>query len=666
MDKLQWGIIGTGGIAAAFAEGVRHSRFGQLRAAGSRSLKTANSFADQFDIPSRHGSYEDLVNDPDVQAVYIATPHPMHAEWAIRSAGAGKHILCEKPVTLNAWEAATVIEEARRNDVFFMEAFMYRCSPQTYRLVELLRENVIGEVRAIEARFSFDGGNHPTNQLLANELGGGGILDVGCYCTSFARLVAGVAQGGELAEPVEFHGAGKLHPETGVDEYAMATLKFPGDIVAQLSCAVCLNQETKASIYGTEGRMDILSPWFCQGHEGGSSSIMIHPIGREPTEVVIESDQYLYAGEADHVAEHLDQRQGTFPAMTWMDTFNNMKALDQWRSCLRFLYRSEEPENMTTPLRGTRLEPRPMTGFKYRTLPGLDHDVACLAMGTTLSSFQQSSVVWDAYVEAGGNLIDTAFVYGNTDQRLGQWIKNRGIRESIMVLAKGAHTPTCDPESLSRELEMSLDALQTTYVDIYMMHRDNPDVPVSEFMDLLNQHQHAGQCRIFGASNWTLDRFREAQDYALKTGQQGFSALSNQFSLAAMVEPPWEGCLSASDRPTRTWIEENNFPLISWSSQAQGFFVPSRAGPDHPEYEWARCWYSENNFERLRRASILAEQHGVDPTAVALAYVIQQPFPTIALICPQTALELGSSLRALEVDLSPAEMKWLNLEQDIP
>ena len=136
--KLKWGLLASGRIANAFAKGVLASQNGQLVAVGSRSQEKADEFAKQYDIPNRHGSYEALLADPEVDAVYISTPHPGHAEWAIKAAEAGKHILCEKPITMNASQAMAVIEAARQNDVFLMEAFMYRCHPQTEKLRELL------------------------------------------------------------------------------------------------------------------------------------------------------------------------------------------------------------------------------------------------------------------------------------------------------------------------------------------------------------------------------------------------------------------------------------------------------------------------------------------------------------------------------------------------
>lgn len=328
-NKLKWGIIGTGAIARQFAKGLIESKTGYLAAIGSRSETQAKKFA--ADFPAHcHNSYESLLDDPDVGAVYISTPHPMHAEWTVRAAHAGKHILCEKPLTLNHAEALAVVEAAQKNGVFLMEAFMYRCHPQTAKLVELIRSGVIGEVRIIRATFSFAAAYDLKSRLFDRELGGGGILDVGCYCTSMARLIAGAATGKNFEEPVEISGASHIGTESKVDEYAVATLKFPGDILAQLATGIRLDLENNVRIVGTAGSILVPSPWFCSG-DNGFSKIILFKHGL-PEEVVIETDRGIYAIEADHVAEHIAARQS--PAMPWADSLGNMKTLDAWRATI--------------------------------------------------------------------------------------------------------------------------------------------------------------------------------------------------------------------------------------------------------------------------------------------------------------------------------------------
>jgi predicted dehydrogenase/aryl-alcohol dehydrogenase-like predicted oxidoreductase len=663
-EKLQWGIIGAGSIAAAFAEGVQCSKRCELLAVASRSQAKSDAFGETHAIARRYGSYEALLEDADVQAVYIATPHPMHAEWAIKCAEAGKHILCEKPVTLNAFDAIAVIEAARQNDVFFMEAYMYRCTAQTRKLVQLLREKVIGDVRLIEGRFGFNGGADPEGRLLNNALGGGGILDIGGYTTSYARMIAGVALDGEFAEPIAIKATGRLHPQTGVDTFASALLTFPVGITANLQCSVDLSLPDRIAVYGTKGWLDVLTPWFAQGRTGGSSRILVHLQGEPVRTVTVRSQEALYGCEADHVARHLKKRQGQFPAMSWNDSIGNMQTQDAWRSQIGLLYESEKSVNMKKPLSGRALRKREDACIPQAAVAGLEKPVARLVMGTTISDYRASSTVWDAYVEQGGNAFDTASVYQTTDRDLGQWIENRGIRNDVVIIAKGAHTPECNPVDLRAELEVSLEHLQTDHADMYFMHRDNTDIPAAEFVDVLNELRDEGRVSVFGGSNWSFERFAEANAYAERTGKQGFLGLSNNFSLARMVDPPWADCLSVSDPTSRQWLIANKVPLFAWSSQAQGFFVPAIAGPDKPDFAFAASWYSDANFERLRRAKVLAEKRNVIPTTIALSFALQQKIDLFALFCPHNVSQLMHSLDCLSVRLSESEMRWLDLEAD--
>ena len=335
--KLNWGIIGTGTIARRFALGLAESETGKLVAVGSRSLESAKKFTSEFPADA-HGSYEALLADPQIQAVYVSTPHPLHAEWAIKAADAGKHVLCEKPLTINLAQAKTVIDAAKRNNVFLMEALMYRCHPQTIRLAELLRNKVIGDVKIIQATFSFNSDYNLRGRLLNNALAGGGILDVGCYCTSMARLIAGAAAGKPFDEPVELLGTGHVGAQSRVDEYAVASLKFPGGILAQLACGVQLDLESNVRIIGTGGTIVVPSPWV-MSRAPGFSKIIIFKKG-VPEEVVVESQRGLYAIEADHLAAHIDARQS--PLVPWDDTLGNMRALDLWRKSVGVVYDLEK------------------------------------------------------------------------------------------------------------------------------------------------------------------------------------------------------------------------------------------------------------------------------------------------------------------------------------
>jgi len=660
-NALRWGILGAGRIAGTFARAVPLSATGTLYAIASRTQESADRFGDEYNVPKRYGSYEALLADPQVQAVYIANLHPGHAEWAIKAADAGKHILCEKPLTLNYSEALAVIEAAARNDVFLMEAFMYRCHPQTQKLVELLRAKTIGDVRTLQATFSFQGNFDPEARHIKNAKGGGGIMDVGCYCMSMARLVAGADQGQDFAEPLELKAVGHVGEISKSDEWTVASVKFPGDILAQLACAVQANQgENAVRIFGTEGSIYLPAPWI-PGRDGGATSIFVQRAGQEEEELVIEPGRALYAIEADTVAAHIASRQAPSPAMMWKDTLGNMRALDWWRREIGMVYEAETNEAWTQTVDKRPLAVRPDANMLYAPIDGVSKKVSRLVMGSMVATdIASASVLYDAFFSYGGTAYDTAWVYGggNAERLLGQWVKNRGIREEVVILAKGAHTPFCTPPDLTRQFFESLDRLQMDYADIYMMHRDNPEIPVDEFIDVANEHMQAGRMRAFGVSNWSLARIAAANAYAQAKGLRGIAAVSNNFSLARMVEAPWGGCVASSDAESRAWFADTQLPLMPWSSQAQGFFAFSEA----PEWTWSRCWSSDDNYQRLARAKELAAQKGVTPINIALAYVLHQPFPTFPLVGPMTPTEVRTLMPALSVTFTADELRWLNLE----
>jgi predicted dehydrogenase len=352
MAKLRWGIIGTGRIAKIFADGIQHSQTGELVAVGSRTKAKAKEFAKHHKVLRAHASYEALLADKEVDAVYIATPHPQHHEWAIRAAEAKKHILCEKPVALHHDEAGAILQAAWENSVFFMEAYMYRCHPQIERMTELIRAGTIGDVRVIHASFGFAVPYDLDNRLFNRNLGGGGILDVGGYCTSLARLVAGVAVGKPFAEAERISVFGQIGAESEVDEYASAMVVFPNDIVAMLSCGLRLQQENKVRIEGSGGSITLPDPWV-PSINGGESSLILERNG-EKTETLTITAPPLYAIEADLVAMHVAKgdRQAASPAMSWADSLGNIRLQDEWRRAM------DAPGPFTTvrPVAQTALE----------------------------------------------------------------------------------------------------------------------------------------------------------------------------------------------------------------------------------------------------------------------------------------------------------------------
>lgn len=663
--QLRWGILGTGRIAGIFAEGIAKSKTGTLVAVGSRAQESADAFAKTNGAARAHGSYEALLADPEVDAIYISTPHPLHAEWAIKTAEAGKHVLCEKPLALNHPEAMAIVEAARRAGVFLMEAFMYRCHPQTAKIAELVRDKVVGDAMMVQASFGFRAGFNPESRLLNNALGGGGILDVGCYPVSMARMIAGAVAGLPFDDPEQVSGAGQIGAETRVDEYATASLSFRSGLIANVSCAVRLRLENELRIFGTEGKIVVPSPWIMGARHGTKTSIFIHRDGADVEEIKVGADLPLYALEADHVAAHVADGQAT--AMSWADTLGNMLTLDRWRESISFVYDAELPANQTETVSRRPLARRADHGMTYGQVAGVDKPVSRLIIGVdNQPTDAHAAVIFDDFIEQGGNTFDTAYIYasGKCERLLGHWLENRGIREEVVVIGKGAHTPDCTPAALTRQLMTSLSRLKTGYVDIYMLHRDNPEVPAGEFVEVLNAHLQAGRMRAFGGSNWSMERIDEANDYARKHGLAGFSVVSNNFSLARMVDPVWPGCISASGPAWRAWLVENEISLLAWSSQARGFFTERAALPEaEADPQLVRCWFADDNFRRRERTMELAGRKGVLPINVALAYVLRQPFPTFSLIGPRTLEETRTSLPGLRVELTDDELRWLNLEE---
>jgi aryl-alcohol dehydrogenase-like predicted oxidoreductase/predicted dehydrogenase len=608
--------------------------------------------------------YQALLDDSEVDALYIATPHPHHAEWAIKAAEAGKHVLVEKPMGLTTYEADAMMHAARRAGTFLGEAFMYRVHPQTAKLIEMIREGVIGDVRMIKSSFGFAmPAFDPEHRLYANDLAGGGILDVGCYPVSMARLIAGTVEGQPFLEPTKVVGAGHLG-QSGVDEWAAAILHFPNAIIAEVSCSVSLAQDNMLRILGTKGRIEVLDFWFASGKQGGVGKIEVIKSDGTTQTVSVPEERWLYSFEVDAVADAVSRGETEFsaPGMSWADSLGNLRVLDKWRQAITLEYGVEKPELRTRTIKGEKLEKRADI-IKHRKVPGLEKSASQVALGfEDFPNFASAAILLDAFYERGGNVFDTAYVYGGgrTEKILGDWLKSRGVREQSVVIGKGAHSPLVYPDVIGKQLDESLARLGTDYVDVYFMHRDNPDVPVDEFVDAMDAEVKAGRIRgPFGGSNWTRERMDEAIAYAKRTGKTAPGALSNNFSLAEMINPIWPGCVHSSDDEWKAWLTERQIPNFAWSSQGRGFFT-DRAGRDKLDNEEiVRCWYSEKNFERRDRAIELAQKLGKSPIHVALAYCLAQPFPVVPLIGPRTLGELDDSLKAFEIELTPADVKWL-------
>jgi len=321
----------------------------------------------------------------------------------------------------------------------------------------------------------------------------------------------------------------------------------------------------------------------------------------------------------------------------------------------------------------------------YAAVPGLDRPVSRLVQGTTMISSQNreaSFALLDAVTAAGGNAFDTAHSYagGDAERVLGQWMAARGNRDEVVILSKGAHPNADRPVrvttfDIAADLHDSLARLKTDHIDIYLLHRDDETQPVGPLVEALNEHQAAGRIRVFGGSNWTVERIQAANAYAEAHGLNPFAVSSPNYSLAEPVVPPWDGCLSiggAAGAAARAWYMQTQMPVFAWSSLAGGFFSGRfrrdnlDSFTDGFDQGCARAYGYEINFQRLERAQRLAEQLGVTAPQVALAYVLHQPLNLFALVGSRTVEEFLDNLRGATLSLTPEQLSWLDTGEGEP
>jgi predicted dehydrogenase/aryl-alcohol dehydrogenase-like predicted oxidoreductase len=665
---IRWGLIGPGDIAHNFADGLAQSTSGRLHAIAGRDAARRNAFGDAYAIPAarRYAAHAQLLADPDIDAIYVSTPHPWHAELSIAALRAGKHVLCEKPAGMNAAEVTAVTEVAAQEGRFFMEAFMYRCHPQIARVLEIIASGEIGTLVHIRTAFGFDAPDRPGSRLYDKALGGSGILDVGGYPVSLARLIAGAAVGAPFANPVSVKGMGIL-AETGVDAVAYGLLTFASGFTAEIATACGRNMDNSATILGSKGSIHIPDPWV-PGRNAGPSDATIHvTVGADTRSETLRDPRMLFAFEAELVSKSIagGALQAPHPAPSHADSIGNNEVLDQWRVQLGSKTYAEDPAtNRVLP----GVLPRGLPQVPKVALQGLAEPVSTLILGCdNRNTVAEGAVVWDAWWEAGGNAFDTGHIYGGGlhERVLGEWLKARGVAKQAQVVVKGAHSPYCTPGAIGIQFDISLERLGLDFAPIYIMHRDNPAVPVGEFVEALNALKAAGRVGIFGGSNWSPARIAEANAYATKHGLEPFRILNNNLSLAVMEKPVWAGCITSNTPETLTFLRQAGLVHLSWSSQARGYFLPEALRNRLPEDTAPEtCFGSTANAERRRRAEALAAERGVSAHNVATAWVLGQSFPSLALIGPRSPGEIASTLPGVALNLTEAEVLWLNLERD--
>jgi len=306
VTAVKIGILSTARINRSFVAGAKQANGVELIAVASRNPERAQRYARENEIPRAHGSYEALLEDPDVEAVYIPLPNSLHIEWTLKALNQGKHVLCEKPLTRRPSEVERAFDVADNNDRLLMEAFMYRHNPQTRRLSELVAEQAVGRVRMIRAVFGFVT-NDPTNVRLSAALDGGALMDVGCYCVSGARLIAG--------EPERVSGEQALGgQDDGVDVAFAGIMRFKDDVTAHFDAGLALASQDLLEVVGDEGTIRLTDPWHCRQpgievtRKGRAEMIAMAPensyrLEAENMSAAIRGEAQLLLGREDAVGQ---------------------------------------------------------------------------------------------------------------------------------------------------------------------------------------------------------------------------------------------------------------------------------------------------------------------------------------------------------------------------
>ncbi|MFC8710084.1 Gfo/Idh/MocA family protein [Streptomyces sp. NPDC057197] len=344
-EKVRWGILATGGIAAAFTADLVDLPDAEVVAVGSRRAESARAFADRFGIPRAYGTWEELAHDADLDVVYVATPHVAHRTAAGLCLRAGRNVLCEKPFTLNVREAGELVALARRQGRFLMEAMWMYCNPLVRRLKALVDDGAIGEVRSVRADFGLAGPFPPAHRLRDPLLGGGALLDLGVYPVSFAHLL--------LGEPAEVLAQAVLSPE-GVDLQTGALLSWDGGALAQLHCSITGDTGTTASVTGSRGRIDVPYGFF------HPDRFVLHRDGRDPEEFAADpadGPRSTLRHEALEVMRALRAGETESPLVPLDGTLAVMRTLDAVRERIGVRYPGEPGDTGGPGEPGGRGEP---------------------------------------------------------------------------------------------------------------------------------------------------------------------------------------------------------------------------------------------------------------------------------------------------------------------
>jgi predicted dehydrogenase len=340
MKQIKWGIIGLGNIALKFAEGFQYTKNAKLFAISSRSKNKLLIFKNKFQIDDNYCfvNYDSLLKCKDLDIIYIALPHSLHHEWVIKSIEKGKNILVEKPATVNFLQMENIKNNLKGKNIFFSEAFMYRYHPQILKVIDLLKNKVIGNLVSMESFFGFDAlgkkkifgiklKKKPNRnyRLYNKELGGGAILDVGCYPTSFSILIASLISKFDFSKTKVLNKKIEIGP-TGVDMNSFAELNFENNFKSIIGASLTQNLGKKTKIIGNKGELVLEDTW------SPTNFSLIKITGENKKKIEIECHNNIYAYEIDILSKCiLENKKGPdFPGMTINETLENMRILDQW------------------------------------------------------------------------------------------------------------------------------------------------------------------------------------------------------------------------------------------------------------------------------------------------------------------------------------------------
>jgi aryl-alcohol dehydrogenase-like predicted oxidoreductase len=311
----------------------------------------------------------------------------------------------------------------------------------------------------------------------------------------------------------------------------------------------------------------------------------------------------------------------------------------------------------------------------YGNILGIEKPISRLVQGTAMvnnSNQDWALDLFDTVFELGCTTFDTAHGYENglSERLLGRWLRERGHYDKAVIITKGAHPyngrKRVTPADITSDIHESLERLNIETIDLYLLHRDDPDVPVGPIVEVLNEHKAAGKIKAFGGSNWSRPRIQEANEYATAHGLTPFSITSPNLSLAEQIKEPWPDCISITkDAESRAWYTQNQMPLFAWSSVAGGFFSGRYTRDNLDTFDQyfekvcVETYCYEPNFQRYDRAVQLAQQKAVTVPQVALAYVMSQPLNLFALVAHESRDELATNMAALDLKLTPDELAWL-------